>query len=241
MTLINDSFMRTRLLIGEKGLEKLRAARVAVVGLGAVGSFATEALARAGIGSLTLADFDTVSVTNINRQIYALFSTIGQSKADLAQKRVADINPACQVRLFKTRVRSDVLEDLLSPRPDFVVDAIDSLSEKVALIAGLQERGVAFISSMGAAMRTDPSRIRVCRPDEITHCPLTSAVRRRLKRRGASLNFPCVCSDEPRENLPSPVYENEGDARTVMGSLPSITGIFGLTAANYAIQHLLRA
>lgn len=241
MTLKNDAFMRTRLLLGEEKFKRLQNASVTVVGLGAVGGFAAEALMRAGVGTLTLADFDTVSVSNLNRQIYALHSTIGQSKADLAQQRAREINPLCKTRVFKTPVQSDCFDELFSPRPDFVIDAIDSLSAKTNMIAYLLEHEIPFIASMGAAMRTDASRIKIGTPDKVTHCPLTAAVRQRLRRRGVTLDFPCVYSDEPRDNLPAPVYENETDMRTVMGSLPSITGIFGLTAANFVLTKLVQS
>ena len=135
--------------------------------------------------------------------------------------------------------QTDTFDVLFAVRPDFVVDAIDSLGAKTALIAYLQARKIPFVSSMGAAMRTDPARIRTGLPEQVTHCPLAAALRRRLRRRGVSLNFPCVYSDEPRDALPKPVYENAGDLRTVMGSLPSITGIFGLTAANAALRFLI--
>ena len=109
------------------------------------------------------------------------------------------------------------------------------------MIAYLLEHEIPFIASMGAAMRTDASRIKIGTPDKVTHCPLTAAVRQRLRRRGVTLDFPCVYSDEPRDHLPAPVYENETDTRTVMGSLPSITGIFGLTAANFVLTKLVQS
>lgn len=236
----NDAFMRTRLLIGQNALERLHQSFVVVVGLGAVGSFAVEALARSGIGRLRLIDGDDVAVSNINRQIYALHSTVGQKKADLAACRVHDIYPACIVEKKPVFVTKDNLETLFSDSPDFVVDAIDSLTAKVDLISYLQQNAIPFISSMGAAMRTDLTQIRIGTPDKVTHCPLTSAIRQRLRRRGVSLNFPCVYSCEPRDKMPKPVKE-EGSLKkdhALMGSLPSVTGIFGLTLAHYVVSRL---
>jgi len=236
----NDPFMRTRLLIGEDALQRLHDAFVAVVGLGAVGGFATEALARSGVGRLRLIDGDTVSPSNINRQILALHSTVGQKKASLAARRVKDIYPDCDVDARPVFVHESELPDIFADKPDFVVDAIDSLTDKVNLIAFLRTNGIPFISCMGAAMRTDLTQIRIGTPDKVTHCPLTAAVRQRLRRRGVPLDFPCVYSCEPRDKLPKPVRpEGAGEKdRTVMGSLPSVTAVFGLTAAHHVIKTL---
>ena len=236
----NDPFMRTRLLIGDDALRRLRGAFVVVAGLGAVGGFAVEALARSGVGRLRLIDGDTVSPSNINRQILALHSTVGQKKSDLAARRVKDICPDCAVDARALFIRENDLTDVFADDPDFVVDAIDSLTDKVNMISFLRTREIPFISSMGAAMRTDLTQIRIGTPDKVTHCPLTAAVRQRLRRRGVPLDFPCVYSCEPRDKLPKPVRpEGAGEKdRTVMGSLPSVTAVFGLTAAHYVIKKL---
>lgn len=243
--MVSDQFMRLRLLVGDEGMQKLQNAFVIVAGLGAVGSYAVEALARAGIGRLRLIDSDTVSLSNLNRQLFALHSTIGRPKTEIAALRVRDINPACQTELHQKFINADSIPELFSEKPDFVIDAIDSLNPKTDLIAYLYENKIPFISSMGAALRTDPRFIDVDKMAKVTHCRLAYMLRKRLRRRGIALDFPCVYSSQPREGIPAPQYseENEqtpglGRDRAVMGSLPTITGIFGLTLANYVICRL---
>ncbi len=245
---MNDQFTRLRLLVGDEGLQRLKSSFVVVAGLGAVGSYAVEALARAGIGRLCLIDSDTVSVSNINRQLFALHSTVGKAKTDVARKRVADINPDCQIELYQKFINTDSIPELFSEKPDFVIDAIDSLNPKTSLIAHLYENDIPFISSMGAALRTDPRFIAVDKMSKVTHCRLAYMLRKRLRRRGIPLDFPCVYSSESMENTPKPQYGDQseqtpglGRDRVVMGSLPTITGIFGLTLANYVICRLYKA
>ena len=240
----NDPFTRIRLMIGDEGLERLRHSFVAVVGLGAVGSYAVEALARAGVGRLRLIDNDEINYSNINRQLFALHSTVGRDKCTVAAERVRDINPDCRAEAVNCFVHTETLPAVLEDNPDFVIDAIDSLNPKVELIAYMKETGISFISSMGAALRTDPSLIRVDRMSKVNHCRLAAMMRKRLRRRDVPLDFPCVYSEESREHLPPPVYPDiselhgKGRERTVMGSLPTLTGIFGLTAANYVLQKI---
>lgn len=243
----NDQFTRLRLLIGDDGLQRLKNAFVIVAGLGAVGSYAVEALARAGIGRMRLIDSDTVSLSNLNRQLFALHSTIGCPKTQAADARVRDINPDCTTELRQAFIKADTIPELFAGTPDFVIDAIDSLNPKTELIAYLQANGIPFISSMGAALRTDPRFIETDKISKAHHCRLASFLRKRLRKRGVSLDFPCVFSTESREHIPAPQYPEiseqtpeMGRERTVMGSLPTITGIFGLMLANYAIQKLYR-
>ncbi len=246
--MINDQFTRLRLLVGDDGIKRLQNAFVIVAGLGAVGSYAVEALARAGIGRLRLIDSDTVSLSNLNRQLFALHSTIGQPKTEIARLRVRDINPACQTEVCQQFINADSIPELFSGRPDFVIDAIDSLNPKTDLIAYLWQNNIPFISSMGAALRTDPRFISVDKMENVTHCRLAYMLRKRLRHRGIPLKFPCVYSSQTREGIPEPQFceENEqtaglGRERAVMGSLPTITGIFGLTLANYVICRLYQA
>lgn len=243
----NPRYSRILQFVGEDGLQRLHRARVLVVGLGAVGSYAVEGLARAGIGNLRLVDFDTVSASNINRQLYALESTVNRLKCDVARERVADINPDCRVEALKIFVHADTMEEIFAEfEPDFVVDAIDSLEPKVELIAAVCNRGIPFISSMGAALRTDPTQIRIGLLSEVIHCPLARMVRKRFRRRGISADCVCVHSSEDISAVrrvclgapEPPTFERRGRARHVLGSLPTITGIFGLTIANYVIQKI---
>ncbi|HCY86719.1 MAG TPA: tRNA threonylcarbamoyladenosine dehydratase, partial [Desulfobacteraceae bacterium] len=167
-----NQFARIEQLLGQAAVDKIKQARVAVFGLGAVGSFATEALARSGVGYLRLVDFDRVDASNINRQLYALNSTIDKEKAEVAKARVRDINPACELSVHSAFVNAESLTDLLSSDLDVVVDAIDGLNSKVNLILGAKERGLNLVSSMGAGGRTDPSMIRTGDLFKSKNCPL---------------------------------------------------------------------
>jgi tRNA A37 threonylcarbamoyladenosine dehydratase len=234
-------------MIGEAGLARLAAARAVVVGLGAVGSYATEALARAGVGSLRLVDFDDIRHSNINRQLYALESTVGKPKAEVAAQRVLDINPRCRVETLRCFAHAETMDDVLAGPPDVVIDAIDSLAPKVELLLALQQRGIPAISSMGAALRTDPTLIRVGPLTNARDCPLAARVRRRLRKRGCPADVLCVYSIEPLVHLPAAALGEAGDdgalwrgrRRRTLGSLPTLTGVFGLTAANTALRLLL--
>lgn len=239
-------FQRIALLVGEEGLARLQAAHVAVIGLGAVGSYATEALARAGVGRLRLVDFDVIGESNLNRQLYALHSTIGQPKAELAKARVLDINPDCQVEALRVFVHTDTMDQVLAGPPDLVVDAIDSYNPKLELLCALTQRGIPAISSMGAALRTDPAHIKIGHIHGTSICPLARQLRKGLRQRGVTTGIPCVYSDEPVDTscIQEPDENEErvvdrGRHRRAMGSLPTMTGIFGLMVANLALKRLL--
>lgn len=242
----DERFIRTTKLIGRAGLERLQRARVTVVGLGAVGSYAVEGLARAGVGHLRLVDFDVVTPSNLNRQLYALESTIGQPKVVVAEARVKDINPACEVEPLRLFAHADTLDPILAGPPDLVVDAIDALNPKVELIAAAVTRRIPLLSSMGAALRTDPTQVRVGKFSEVMVCRLARMVRRRLNKRKIPGDFLCVYSLEPMARCVEGQGEKAagllaggGRPRTILGSLPTLTGIFGLTVANEAIRMLL--
>ena len=242
----NNRFERTEALLGKQGLQKLKNAHIAIIGIGAVGGYAMEALARAGVGSLTLVDSDTVDITNINRQIIALSSTIGQDKIEAAKKRVLDINPDCKVSTKKVFVNQDTIEDVFAKdTPDFVIDAIDSLNPKCCLMEYLYNQGISFVSSMGAALKTDPKFIKLGSLSSSKNCGLAKFIRKRLKKRGLELGkITCVYSDEQTTLPESAIYQDDtsssttGRQRNTLGSLPTITAIFGLTMANHAIMHI---
>lgn len=230
---------RTRIIVGDAGVERLRAARVLLAGLGGVGSFAAEALARAGVGHLTLADFDLVSASNLNRQLVALRSTLGRKKIEVMGARIRDINPACELILLDRFLHSDGMADLLSPGFHFVADAIDSLSSKVALLAACLEAGIPIASSMGAGGRMDPTRIRVGDLMDSQVCPLAREVRRRLRRRGLDRGVLAVWSDEvPCLPLP-PEATARGRPRAVNGTVSWMPALFGLTLAGSVVTRLL--
>ncbi len=240
------------MMIGCEGMRRLAASSVAVVGLGAVGSYAVEALARAGIGRLRLVDFDIVRPCNANRQLYALHSTIGRRKADVARERVLDINPKCEVEALAVFAHSGTAAAILTGPPDVLVDAIDSVGPKVEILAAAATLGIKTVSCMGAALRTDPSLVRIGPLSETKVCPLAKHIRKRLKARGVSADrIVCVYSiesagDLSREAADSVHTEEQefmgrGRARRPLGSLPTLTGIFGLVAANEVLRLLLGA
>lgn len=243
-----DRFTRIRHLVGAEAVKRLGDASVTVVGLGAVGGYAVEALARSGVGRLRLVDFDRIQPSNFNRQLYALESTLGRLKVDVAVERVQQINPACQVEALELFVHEDTLDQVLSGPPDLVIDAIDSVNPKVLLLASVQRRRIPVVASMGAALRTDPLKIRVGPLTETHGCPLASFIRKRLRRLHVPLDLTCVYSTESpaprahaatREDSPSEDTLQRGRPRRPLGSLPTITGIFGLCAANAALQKLI--
>lgn len=237
-------------MLGEEACERLRAASVTIVGLGAVGSYALEALARAGVGHLRLVDFDTVNPSNINRQLLALTSTIGRPKAEVAVERVRDINPACDVEAIRSFLTADNVCELIGDSPGLIIDAIDALNPKVDLIESVRKKEIPLITCLGAALRFDPTRVKVNTLEKACGCPLGRTVKNRLRRRGVPVDMICVYSDEPLPNPlpiapPMTITDEDlglarGRERNTLGSLPTITGIFGLTAANTAIKMLIR-
>jgi tRNA A37 threonylcarbamoyladenosine dehydratase len=235
----NPIWERTRILVGEEGVARLRNARILLAGLGGVGSFAAEALARAGIGQLTLADCDLVAPSNINRQLVALRSTVGRKKIEVMAERVRDINPACELVLFDRFLHSDEMPDLLAPGFHYVLDAIDSLNSKLALIESACLMRVPIVSSMGAGGRVDPSRIRVGDLMDSQVCPLAREVRQRLRRRGIGRGVLAVWSDETSSPPLPPEPTGRGRPRAVNGTLSYLPALFGLTLAGLAIQRLL--
>lgn len=244
-----DRFVRIKQCLGAEAFRRLRESFVVVVGLGAVGGYALEGLVRSGVGRLRLVDFDEVRPSNINRQLLALESTLGASKVHLARARALDIHPACHVEALACFAHEETLDTILGGRPDFVLDAIDSLNPKVQLIRGAWARGVPILSSMGAARRLDPTRIQCGDISQTRHCPLARQVRKRLRRLGIAQGVPCVYSTEPvdaRTDHPVVLPKGEatpflerGRARASLGSLPTLTGIFGLTCAQVLIDALI--
>ncbi len=226
---MNDILHRTRLLLGDSAIEKLHSATVMVVGCGAVGSFAIEALARTGVGRIIIIDFDTVQPSNINRQIFATHSTIDMPKVDVATARIHDINPDINIIALNM-----FWDDASDPeiKPDFVIDAIDSTDSKIALYKWCNNHNIPFIASMGAARKTDPAKIQFGTIYKTSVCPLASRVRK-LARENNIPDFPVVFS-------PEVASATTGGARE-FGSIITVTGTFGLYLANAAIMHITNA
>ncbi len=237
-----EQFLRTELLLGKDKLSKLFGAKIFVIGLGAVGGFAVEMFARMGVGNLTLVDFDIVQESNINRQLFALHSTIGIKKTELAKKRILDINPNCKVETFDTFANTDTFEIIFSDKPDIVIDAIDSYNPKLRLLEYCYKRNIKIISSMGAALKTDPFSIKYADLFETYNCKLAQRLRGDLRQLGITQGIPCVFSEQTPQIKPIPLPKKEGQqygkngGPKILGSIPIITSIFGILLANKAIE-----
>jgi len=249
-------FSRTELLIGATGQELLRGKQVTVFGIGGVGSYAAEALGRAGVGRITLVDFDDICLTNINRQIHALSSTVGLSKVESMASRLRDINPAADIVPVKAFLSEKNAAELLTPRPDYVLDAIDHFTAKAALIKACREQGIPVISSMGAANKLDPGRIRTADISATSNCRMARSMRKILRKAGISSGVSVVYStEEHRELDPSAsacgtdcICPNQDEQlfscshrRVILGSIAFIPSIFGLTMAGAVINDFLNA
>ena len=230
---------RTTLLLGEEKLEQLKRASVLVVGLGGVGAYAAEMIARAGVGRMTIADADTVSATNINRQLIALHSTIGREKSDLMAERLRDINPDIELTVINRFIKDDETDALLdSDKFDYVVDAIDTLSPKLALIKGALDRGIPLVSSMGAGAKTDPTLMEIKDIAKTHHCPLAHMLRKRLHKIGIKRGFWAVFSPEPvREG--AMILCEEQNKKSNVGTISYIPALFGIGCASVVVRDLV--
>lgn len=230
---------RTALLLGDEKLETLRQANVLVVGLGGVGAYAAEMIARSGVGRMTIADADTVSATNINRQLIALHSTIGKQKAELMAERLRDINPEIELTIVNRFIKDDETDALLdSQKFDYVVDAIDTLSPKLALIKGCLDRNIPIVSSMGAGAKTDPTKMDICDIAKTHHCPLAHMLRKRLHKIGIRSGFKAVYSPEPvREG--AMILCEEQNKKSNTGTISYIPALFGIGCASVVIRGLI--
>lgn len=218
---------RITLLLGKDAVKKLEKSTVMVVGCGAVGSFAIEALARSGVGHIIVIDFDKVEESNINRQLFALSSTIGKTKVEVAKARIHDINPNITVEAFNLYFDDKTDLDI---KPDFVIDAIDSVQSKIALYKWCLKNEIPFVSSMGAARKTDISKIKIDKISKTSVCPLASKIRHIAKEEKLK-DFPVVYSTEPA--MPQ---KNGGRE---FGSIITVTGTFGLMLADFVIKKLI--
>ncbi len=232
----NERFMRTELILGQDGLRRLQEATVMIVGLGAVGGYSLEALARAGVGHLILVDFDVFDFSNINRQILALTSTVGQKKVEVARKRVLEINPDCNVEIEDAFVNSCNLDKILNRKIDFVIDAIDSIKEKCDLISVLYQKKIPFISSMGAALKTDVSLLKQVKLSQTAYCMMAKKIRQTLKQKKIDVSkIDCVCSFEQTACAKKPIIKNPNGSKAILGSLSTVTAVMGLYLAHHVI------
>ena len=242
---MNEQFQRIARFIGEENVEILSRKKASVAGVGAVGGYAIEMLIRSGLGSITLLDFDTVSVSNINRQIIALHSTVGRLKTEVMKERILDINPECNVTIISEHLTKENMDAFFSGS-DIILDCIDSVDAKTELLASAYERNLPILSSMGAALRKDTSLIRSADIMDTWGCPLAKRIRSGLRKRGIGRGIECVFSPEkvnfsyiqPDDDPDAEDGEN-GRKRLVLGSLPYVTAVFGDKMAELALKKLL--
>lgn len=231
---------RTHLLIGADGLKRLQRANILVVGVGGVGAMAAEMLCRAGVGQMTIVDMDTVSETNINRQLVALHSTIGHTKTEELRKRLIDINPALRLTVIADWLDEKNTTTVLSDQSyDFVVDAIDTISPKVHLIKNCIERHIHIVSAMGAGAKLDPTAIKISDISKSYNCPLARMVRKRLSKFGIKRGFSVVFTSElPREK--AIIEQEERYKKSIAGTISYMPALFGIYLSAHVIRELIK-
>jgi len=235
----NDWLERTERLLGKKRLEELKSSHVLIVGLGGVGGYAAEMLCRSGIGSLTIVDADTIHSSNLNRQLPALHSTIGQSKAALLEARLKDINPDAHIIALQEFLKDERTIELLdSNKFDFVVDAIDSISPKVFLIYHSLMRKIPIISALGAGGKMDLSKIEITDISKTYQCALAKIVRKKLKNLGIVKGLPVVFSSEPVNKESIILVEDEQNKKSSAGTISYLPAVFGCYLAQYVIMNI---
>ena len=236
---MDEWLSRTRLLFGDEPIKRLQNAHVLVVGVGGVGAYAAEMVVRAGIGALTIIDGDTVSESNLNRQLVALHSTLGKPKVEVLNERFLDINPDLKLTAQHRFIEEEDIPALLEGGEiDFVIDAIDTLAPKVALIAYCLRHKIKIVSSMGAGGRKDPSAIRIADIADTYHCALAKAVRLRLRKEGISKGLKTVFSTEQADRNAIVVVEGERNKKSTVGTISYLPAIFGCYLAGHVIRKL---
>jgi tRNA A37 threonylcarbamoyladenosine dehydratase len=240
-------FSRNELAIGKEGLDLLKNSTVAVLGIGGVGSFAAEALARSGVGRLVLVDKDDVDITNVNRQIHALLSTVGQQKVELMRDRVKEINPDCEVIALKMFYTEETYEQFFELGLDYVIDASDTIIYKIHLMKECLKRNIKIISSMGAANKMDPTRFQIADISKTHTDPLAKVIRTKLRKEGIIKGIPVVFSDESpiviREDVRKVVGNDEAQIRKAKmppSSNAFVPSVAGLIAASWVVREILK-
>lgn len=233
---MDDPFIRQQMLLGAAAMQRLRDAHVIVFGVGGVGSYAAEGLARAGIGALTLVDSDTVGLSNLNRQLCALHSTLGQYKSDVMAARILDINPDCRVTSMPMLYNEESKETFFAQRYDYIVDAIDLVSCKLSLIRTAKERGIPIISAMGTGNKLDPTRFCITDISKTSGCHLARVMRRELRNRGI-LHHTVLYSEELPQT-PEALEAPPPGRRSIPASVSWVPSCAGLMLAGYVVQEL---
>jgi tRNA A37 threonylcarbamoyladenosine dehydratase len=227
---------RTVLLLGEEHVNRLRRSHVLVAGLGGVGAYAAEMICRGGVGRMTIVDGDAVHPTNRNRQLPALFSTEGMRKADVMAARLRDINPALELEVIDEYLRDERLEEIVDRGYDYVVDAIDTLSPKVFLIANAVRRGLPVVSSLGAGGKIDPALVRIDDISRSHHCRLGKMLRKRLHRLGIRDGVTVVYSEEELDRTATRAVEDERNKKTIVGTISYMPPLFGCCLASVVLR-----
>ena len=230
---------RTELLLGEDKMARLQSAHVLVVGLGGVGAYAAEMICRAGVGRMTIVDADTVQITNLNRQLPAMHSTLGMFKADVLEARFKDINPDLELKVLPVFLKDENIPDLLdADEYDFIVDAIDTLSPKCYLIYHALQRRIKIVSSMGAGAKSDITQVRFADLWDTYHCGLSKAVRKRLQKMGVKRKVPVVFSTEQADPKAVLLTDDEMNKKSTCGTVSYMPAVFGCYLAEYVIKLL---
>ena len=230
---------RTELLLGEDKMARLQSAHVLVVGLGGVGAYAAEMICRAGVGRMTIVDADTVQITNLNRQLPAMHSTLGMFKADVLEARFKDINPDLELKVLPVFLKDENIPDLLdADEYDFIVDAIDTLSPKCFLIYHALQRRIKIVSSMGAGAKSDITQVRFADLWDTYHCGLSKAVRKRLQKMGVKRKVPVVFSTEQADPKAVLLTDDEMNKKSTCGTVSYMPAVFGCYLAEYVIKRL---
>jgi hesA/moeB/thiF family protein len=237
----SEWLQRTELLVKEEGIERLQSANILIVGLGGVGSFAAEFLVRSGIGNLTIVDGDIVDITNINRQLPALNSTIDKNKTDVVAERILDINPEINLKKINEFLEPERMEEILTQEKfDYVLDCIDSLSPKLALIITCKRKKIKLVSAMGAGGKTDPSKVMVRDISKTNNCFLAKQIRKKLKKEQIHKGFRCVFSTEIQDENSLKMTDGSNYKKSFYGTISYMPAIFGLYAAAEVIRFLLK-
>lgn len=232
---MKEEWSRTAYIYGDHAVERLESSKVAIFGVGGVGGYACEALARAGVGQIDVFDKDTVSLSNINRQIIALHSTVGRSKVEVIKERILDINPACQVNAYEVFYLPENAHEYDLSGYDYIVDAVDTVNAKLEIIARANALDVPVISAMGAGNKTDPTMFEVADIKKTEVCPLARVMRRELKKRGID-KLKVVYSKEEPKKLDNVPVEN---GKAIPGSLSFVPSVMGLIIAGEVIKDIL--
>ena len=232
---------RTKLLIGDDALNHLTKSHVLVVGLGGVGSYAAEFIARSGVGNMTIIDGDVVDPSNRNRQLPALATTHGQSKALLMEERLKAINPEIQLRVIREFVNPEMVAQCLEYRPDYMIDAIDSITPKITFMRMAYESGIPLVSSMGAGAKLDPTQLQVVDLSKTFNCPFAQQIRKQLKQHGIRKGITVVFSPEQpiRESLM--LTDGKNYKKSAYGTISYLPAVFGAVAASVVIRNLIKA